>query len=87
MASTSGGAVHVLVYNFDPTGPAGGAGHSVPTSLSRQVTVSVSGLPPGPYYRVSRTAVDPGDDPSTPQSLGTLGAVGAFGFTFAQTGQ
>ncbi len=87
VASTSGGAVHVLVYNFDSTGPAGGAGQTVPTSLSRQVTVSVSGLPLGPDYSVSRTEVDPGDDPSTPQSIGTVGAGGAFRFTFTQTGQ
>ncbi len=85
VASTSGGAMDVLVYNFDPTGPAGSAGPSVPNSLSRSVTVSVTGLPSGQHYRVSRTVVDPDDNPSTPQSLGATVAGGQVQFT--QTGQ
>jgi hypothetical protein len=85
VASTSGGAVDVLVYNFDPTGPAGSAGQSVPASLSRPVTVSVTGLPAGQHYQVTRTVVDPDDNPSTPQPLGSLVAGGVVQFT--QTGQ
>jgi hypothetical protein len=85
VASTSGGAVDVLVYNYDPTGPAGSAGQPVPTTLSHLVTVSVTGLPLDRHYSVSRTLVDPDDNPSNPQSLGTMVASGAVQFT--QTGQ
>jgi len=87
VASTSGGAVDVVVYNYDPTGPAGSAGQSVPTSQSHPVTVSLTGLALGRHYRVSRTLVDPGDSPSTPQSLASLVGGGADQFTFTQTGQ
>lgn len=85
VASTNGGAVDVLVYNFDPTGPAGSAGQSVPASFSRSVALSVTGLPSGQHYRVTRTVVDPDDNPSSPQPLGPLVAGGVV--QFAQTGQ
>ena len=85
VASTGDGAVNVLVYNFDPTGPAGSAGQSLPTSLTHVVTVSVTGLPAGQRFSVSRRVVDPEENPSTPQSLGTLVAGGVV--QIAQTGQ
>lgn len=87
VASTSDGAVDVLVYDFDPTGPAGSAGQSVPTSLSHRVTVTVTRIPLGQRYGVGRIVVDPGANPSTPQSLGTVGAGGEAQVSFTQTGQ
>ena len=85
VASISGGAISVLVYNFDPTGPAGSAGQPVPASLSHTVILRVTGLPAGQHYSVNRTLVDPSDNPSSPQSLGTVVAGGTLQFT--QTGQ
>jgi len=85
VASTSAGVISVLVYNFDPTGPAGSAGQPVPASLSHTVILRVTGLPGGQHYSVNRTLVDPSDNPSSPQSLGTVVAGGTLQFT--QTGQ
>ena len=68
---SSGGTVDVLVYNYDATGPTGGAGQPLPNSLSHPVSVSVTGLPSGRHYRVSRTMVDPDDNPSRPSRSGT----------------
>lgn len=63
VASTSDAVIHVLVYNYDPTGPSGDTGATVTPSLARTVTVSVTGVSRVWAYRVSRTAVGTGGDP------------------------
>ena len=85
VASQSGGSLHVLVYNFAPTGPDGSAGQAVPIALSHWVTLQVSGLPAGTSYSVTRTVIDPDNSPSPAQSLGDVTSGGTV--QFQQTGQ
>ena len=85
VASQSGNAMHVLVYNFATTGPAGTTGQTIPSGLTHPVQLTVTGLTPGSQYTVTQTLVDPNNNPSGAINLGTFTAGGTL--LLNQTGE
>jgi hypothetical protein len=85
VASQSGNAMHVLVYNFATTGPAGTTGQTIPSGLTHPVELTVTGLTPGSQYTVTQTLVDPNNNPSGAINLGTFTAGGTL--LLNQTGE
>lgn len=64
------GTVQVLAYNFAPTGPVGTPSEDIDSSLTRQVTLSLSGLDCG-RYEVQLRTIDTNHS-GTPEWDGTI---------------
>jgi hypothetical protein len=64
------GVVHVLIYNFAPTGPVGTPHQHLDTQFKRQVTVSIAGLS-AKRYAVQVSRIDT-DHSGALESVGTI---------------
>jgi hypothetical protein len=69
------GAVHVLIYNFAPTGPVGTPHQHLDTQLRRQVTLSIAGLD-ARRYAVQVSRIDTNHSGSS-ESEGTVSGANA----------
>jgi hypothetical protein len=80
-----GGAVNVMVYNFDPYDPSGAYGTADPTPFDDQVSVDLSGLTAG-SYSVSRSLVDDQNENDVVDTSTATGPSASLSFTLAGEG-